>query len=163
VLAALVVAGFPAARWGFEGFLPRKGRERRERLARIAADDRATVIYESGSRTAATLRDLAAACGADRRGALARELTKVHEEVRRGTLQELATGAEADPVRGEVVIVVAGASAERVAEISLEAGRARVERLVAEGLKRSAAARLVAEETGLRRRDLFAVDADRAP
>ena len=50
-------SGITAPRWGFEGFLPRKGRERRERLARIAADERATVIYEAHGRTAATLAD----------------------------------------------------------------------------------------------------------
>ncbi len=159
VLAALVASGLPAARWGFEGFLPRKGRERAERLARIATDDRATVIYEAHGRTPATLRDLATACGAGRRAVVARELTKLHEEVRRGGLAELADGAEAVPVRGEVVIVVAGASPEDVAAVSLEAGRARVERLVAEGVKRSAAAKMVSEETGLPRRELFATEA----
>ncbi len=105
-----------------------------------------------------TLRDLAAACGPERRAVVARELTKLHEEVRRGGLAQLADEAETRPVKGEVVIVVAGATAEDVAEVSLEAGRARVERLVAEGLKRSAAARMVAEETGLPRRELFAGD-----
>ncbi len=68
VLAALVASGIPAPRWAFEGFLPRRGRERRERLARIAADDRTTVLFEAPGRTAATLRDLAGACGPDRRG-----------------------------------------------------------------------------------------------
>ena len=157
VLAALVASALPAARWSFEGFLPRKGRERKERLARIAADDRATVIYEAHGRTAATLRDLADICGAQRRAVVARELTKLYEEVRRGGLAELADRAEASPVKGEVVIVVAGSTEEEVAQVSLEAGRARVERLVAEGVKRSAAARMVAEETGLPRRELFAV------
>ncbi|HEY7599001.1 MAG TPA: 16S rRNA (cytidine(1402)-2'-O)-methyltransferase, partial [Candidatus Limnocylindrales bacterium] len=61
VLAALVAAGLPAARWSFEGFLPRRGRERRERLARVAADERATVLFEAPGRVAATLADLAAA------------------------------------------------------------------------------------------------------
>ncbi len=158
VLAALVASALPAARWGFEGFLPRKGRERKERIARIAADDRATVIYEAHGRTAATLRDLAAACGAERPAAVARELTKLHEEVRRGTLEELAATAEASPLKGEVVIVVAGATPEDVAEVSLEAGRARVDRLAAEGVRRSAAAKIVAEETGLPRRELFATE-----
>ena len=45
-------------RWSFEGFLPRSGRERRERLARIAADERGTVLFEAPGRLAATLRDL---------------------------------------------------------------------------------------------------------
>jgi 16S rRNA (cytidine1402-2'-O)-methyltransferase len=160
VLAALVASAIPAPRWGFEGFLPRKGRDRRERLERIARDDRATVLFESAERTGATLRDLADACGHGRRAALARELTKRFEEVRRGSLAELAEGVAASPVKGEIVIVVAGADPTAVATLDLEAGRARVERLVAEGVKRSAAAKLVAEETGLPRRDLFSVERD---
>ena len=158
VLAALVAAGLPAARWGFEGFLPRKGRERKERLARVAADGRTTVLYEAHGRVAGTLRDLAAACGPERRAAFARELTKIHEEVRRGPLGELAAEAAARSLKGEVVIVVAGATQAEVAAVDLETGRARVERLVSEGVRRSAAARLVAEETGLPRRELFATD-----
>ena len=52
VLAAVVGSGVAGPRWAFEGFLPRSGRERHERLARIAADDRATVLFEApgGSR-----------------------------------------------------------------------------------------------------------------
>jgi 16S rRNA (cytidine1402-2'-O)-methyltransferase len=164
VLAALVASGIPAPRWSFEGFLPRKGRERRERLARIAADERASVLFEAPGRTAGTLRDLAAACGGDRRAALCRELTKRHEEIRRGSLGELCTAVDEKPVRGEVTLVVAGkttpldeeAPAERAD--SLAAGRRRVTALMAGGMRRSEAARQVATETGLPRRELFAVD-----
>jgi 16S rRNA (cytidine1402-2'-O)-methyltransferase len=159
-LAALVTSGIHAPRWGFEGFLPRKGRERKERLARIAADDRATVIYEAHGRTAATLRDLAAACGAEREAAVARELTKLHEEVRRGSLGDLAAEFSSRSIKGEVAIVVSGSTAAQAEALSLVAARARVERLISEGVKRSAAARLVAEETGLPRRELFATEAD---
>ena len=158
IAVVLMVAGIAAPRWGFEGFLPRKGRERRERLARVAADDRATVLFEAPGRTAATLRDLAEACGPSRQAAVARELTKLHEEVRRGSLGQLAAEATTTPVRGEVVIVVAGADAAETAALGLEAGRARDDQLVAEGVKRSAAARMVAQETGLPRRELFATD-----
>jgi 16S rRNA (cytidine1402-2'-O)-methyltransferase len=156
-LAALVASGIPAPRWGFEGFLPRKGRERAERLARIAVDDRATVLYEAHGRTAATLADLAAACGGSRSAAVCRELTKLHEEVRRGTLEELAVEFASRSIKGEVAIVVEGSSAPADA-ISLADGRRRVQRLVGEGVKRSAAARLIAEETGLPRRELFVAD-----
>ena len=164
VLAALVASGISAPRWSFEGFLPRKGRERRERLARIAADERATVLFEAPGRTAGTLRDLAAACGGDRRAALCRELTKRHEEIRRGSLGELCTAVDERPVRGEVTLVVAGkttppdeeAPAERAD--SLAAGRRRVTDLVAGGMRRSEAARQVAAETGLPRRELFAME-----
>jgi 16S rRNA (cytidine1402-2'-O)-methyltransferase len=162
VLAALVVSGIPAPRWAFEGFLPRRGRERRERLARIAADDRTTVLFEAPGRTAATLRDLADAAGSERTGALCRELTKLHEQIRRGTLAELAVGAVTEPPRGEVTIVVAGRSADTARNpssagqlVDLVAGREQVAQLMAAGETRSAAAKEVARQTGLPRRALF--------
>ncbi|MBA2275160.1 MAG: 16S rRNA (cytidine(1402)-2'-O)-methyltransferase [Chloroflexi bacterium] len=165
VLAALAASALPVARWGFEGFLPRRGAERRERLARIAADDRATVLFEAANRTAATLLDLAAVCGAERRAAVSRELTKLHEETLRGTLGELAARVAGKSLRGEVTLVVAGADSSSAAQDDeppgralerLAAGRARVAALAGEGLSRSAAAREVARETGLPRRALFA-------
>ncbi|HYI22917.1 MAG TPA: 16S rRNA (cytidine(1402)-2'-O)-methyltransferase [Candidatus Limnocylindrales bacterium] len=158
VLAALVVSGFAAPRWAFEGFLPRSGRERRVRLARIAADERATVLFESARRAGATLSDLAEVCGIDRRAALTRELTKIHEETWRGSMSELAAKAGATPPRGEVTIVVEGADPNVSSAADAEAvdeARSEVDRLVSGGISRSSAARQVAQERNLRRRDLY--------
>jgi 16S rRNA (cytidine1402-2'-O)-methyltransferase len=165
VLAAVVGSGVAGPRWAFEGFLPRRGRERRERLARIAADDRGTVLYEAPGRVAATLADLAEACGADRPGAVCRELTKLHESIERGTLEQLrARAADGSiPARGEFALVVgarpggAASSPEAVADALGEA-RSEVARLVAAGSGRSEAARRVAAATGLSRRQLYEVD-----
>jgi len=111
VLAALAVSGLPADRFGFEGFLPRRGRARERRLAGIAASDRTVVLFEAPGRVPATLADLARACGNDRPVAVARELTKLHEEIWRGTLGTAAGRASAGEatVRGEHVIVVGAA------------------------------------------------------
>jgi 16S rRNA (cytidine1402-2'-O)-methyltransferase len=164
VLAALAVSAITAPRWTFEGFLPRSGRERRERLARIAADDRATVFFEAPGRTAGTLADLASVAGGERRAAVCRELTKLHEETWRGTLSELAARADERAPRGEVTIVVEGSPKRGGANAmppgietptSIAAARGRVDCLVEDGLSRSAAAKQVAQETGLPRRDLF--------
>jgi 16S rRNA (cytidine1402-2'-O)-methyltransferase len=155
-LAALVASGLPAARFAFEGFLPRRGKERRERLASIANDERATIIFEAPGRAAATLADLAAACGHQRQASLSRELTKLHEETWRGSLGELAGRAKDVPPRGEVTIVVGGGERENINPgVGLEEGRDDVQRLVGEGMSRSSAAREVASRTGLARRDLF--------
>jgi len=168
VLAAVVASAVVGPRWSFEGFLPRSGRERRERIARIAADERATLVFEAPGRVAATLRDLAAACGLDRPGAVCRELTKLHETIVRGTLDELATAAAAGtiPARGEFVLVVGArtagsadpAGAAVAAEDALAAARAEVARLVASGVARGDAARRVAAATGLPRRGLYAAE-----
>ena len=165
VLAAVAGSGVAGARWAFEGFLPRGGRERHERIDRIAADDRGTILFEAPGRVAATLDDLAAACGADRPGAVCRELTKLHETIVRGTLGELAEAARAGqiPARGEFVLVVGGWPGGRPvsAEAELDAVRAaqaQVERLTAAGTARGEAARRVSAATGIPRRRLYGVD-----
>jgi len=163
VLAAVAASGVAGPRWSFEGFLPRSGRERRDRLRRIAGDARGTVVFEAPSRLASTLRDLADACGPVRRAAVCRELTKVHEQVVHGTLGELVSRVTDGriPARGEIVVVIAPADDARVGgAVALEptaiaAGRVAVEALVASGLARGDAARQVAERTGLPRRDLY--------
>jgi 16S rRNA (cytidine1402-2'-O)-methyltransferase len=159
VLAAVVASGIAGPRWGFEGFLPRSGRERRERLARIAADDRATVLFEAPTRLAATLRDLATACGADRAAAVCRELTKLHEQIARGSLGELgAAVANADiPTRGEIVIVVSAGPpmGSRSSGADLDTALAMVDALVSGGTPRGDAAKAVAAATGHPRRKLY--------
>jgi 16S rRNA (cytidine1402-2'-O)-methyltransferase len=164
VLAAVAASGLAGPRWVFEGFLPRSGRERRERLAAIAADERGCVLFEGPNRVAATLRDLAAACGEDRPAAVCRELTKLHETVTRGGLASLARAAEDGtiPARGEFVLVVGWGRGAVVAEAAaasaddaLAAARAEVARLVRRGTGRGEAARRVAAATGLPRRALY--------
>jgi 16S rRNA (cytidine1402-2'-O)-methyltransferase len=160
VLAAVAASGVAGPRWVFEGFLPRSGRERRVRVAAIAADPRGTVVFEAPGRVAATLRELAAACGKGRAGAVARELTKVHEQVVRGTLGSLADAVSDGtiPVRGEFVLVVGMGEPVTLGsspEAALDAARVAVERLVGEGVARGDAARRIASETGLPRRRLY--------
>lgn len=108
-LAGLVSSGLPTGRFVFEGFLPRKGSGRSERLAVVAAEPRTVVLYEAPHRLARTLADLVAACGPDRRVALARELTKLHEELWRGTLGAAVDHVVAVEPRGEYVVVLDGA------------------------------------------------------
>jgi 16S rRNA (cytidine1402-2'-O)-methyltransferase len=118
-LAALVLSGLPTGRFVFEGFLPRKGRQRAARLAALRAEDRTVVLFEAPHRLEATLVDLAAAFGPDRPVAVAREITKRFETVWRGTLGEAAapegTGTDGDgdrpEARGEQVIVLGPAPA----------------------------------------------------
>ena len=162
VLAAVAASGLAGPRWGFEGFLPRAGRERRERLARIATDERSTVLFEAPTRLLATLRDLAAACGAARRAAVCRELTKLHEQVVRGSLDELqeAVANGTIPARGEVAIVMeAGpslsASVAGGSGVDVETALALVDALVRGGASRGDAAKAVAAATGLPRRTLY--------
>jgi len=107
-VAALAVSGLPTSRFAFEGFLPRRGSGRDERLAALADERRTIVLFEAPHRLVRTLEDLVGALGPERRVALVRELTKLHEETWRGTLGgAMARSAEVEP-RGEYVVVVEG-------------------------------------------------------
>jgi 16S rRNA (cytidine1402-2'-O)-methyltransferase len=153
VITALVLSGLPAARFAFEGFLPRKQAERRTRLQRLAGDPRTIVAFESPRRLGALLADAAEVLG-DRRAAVVRELTKVHQDVVRAGLSDLAARYGDEEARGEVVLVIEGRPAH-VGRDELEALAERVEALTAEGMARRQAAALVAEETGASRRALY--------
>ena len=151
VLTALAVSGLPTDRFCFEGFLPRKGGERRSRLAGLASEQRTMVFFEAPHRLAAFLADAVAGFGGDRRVVVCRELTKTHEEVLRGTLAELADWASGE-VRGEITVVVEGAPASGG---SLPEALAAVRAAVASGVRRSEAVAEAAVAHGVSRRELY--------
>jgi 16S rRNA (cytidine1402-2'-O)-methyltransferase len=153
LLAALVLSGLPAGRFRFEGFLPRKGSARAERLASIADADSTVVIFESPHRVAATLVDLRDACGGAREVAVARELSKVFEEVVRGSLDEVAASAAKAAARGEHVVVIAPATAGRdVGDDQLAAAAAEE---LSGGVSARDAAATVAERLGVSKRRAY--------
>jgi 16S rRNA (cytidine1402-2'-O)-methyltransferase len=153
VVTALAVSGLPVDRFCFEGFLPRKGGERRARLSSLAAEPRTMVFFESPHRLADAVADAAAAFGDSRQAAVCRELTKTHEEVRRGSLGELAAWA-AEGVRGEITLVVAGAPV-LPADVPPSELAALVAAEEAAGADRKEAIRAVMARTGLPRRTVY--------
>jgi 16S rRNA (cytidine1402-2'-O)-methyltransferase len=156
LLAALVASGLPTGRFRFEGFLPRKGPARTERLAATAAADSTVVLFEAPHRLHATMRALVEALGPSRPVAVARELTKRFEEVVRGPVGEVAArlAARGAP-RGEHVIVVGAAPpAPGASDDEVEAAVARA--LGAGASARDAAAE-VAVALGVPRRRAYDV------
>ena len=106
VTTALAVAGLPADAFQFLGFLPRRRRERRQRLREAVAIPLTQVLFEAPHRLRATLEDIILVFG-DRPVAVCRELTKLHEEVFRGTASEALEHFQSP--RGEFALVLAGA------------------------------------------------------
>jgi 16S rRNA (cytidine1402-2'-O)-methyltransferase len=156
LVAALSVAGFPADRFVFEGFLPARAAARRARLQALAGEERTLVFYEAPHRIREALRDLTEALGAGRPALIARELTKVFEETRRATLGELAGWLEERPERerGEFVVVVEGRAPTPAG--GLEPDDDRVLRILLEELPASGAATVASRLTGKPRRALYA-------
>ena len=156
VTTALAASGMPADSFLFLGFLPRRGRERRERLAAAAAAPDTLVVFESPHRLRATLADMRQSLG-DRQIAVCRELTKLHEEVWRGPLSGAIEYFETP--RGEFVLVLAGAelSSRGEQEDSPELARERLAALRQSGARAREAVAEVVAVTGLPRSEVYRI------
>lgn len=151
-LAALAVSGLPAERFVFEGFLPRKGSERSERLADLKAESRTIVVFCAKNRVVEDLSALGEALGDDRAVTVARELTKIHEEIWAGTLRQAVVEWTSRPPRGEFTLVIAG---RPPASLGLSEAVLDVMARVSSGDAMSDAVRTVADSLGVRRRALY--------
>lgn len=158
VTAALSVAGMPAERFVFEGFLPARQAARRRRLQALAAEPRTLVFLETPHRIAACLADMAAAFGAERPGFVGRELTKLFESHYRDALGTLHAhfAAGGEDARGELVLVVAGAEPAAAPEGVATVAADRVLDVLAAALPPGEAARLAARITGEPRNRIYA-------
>ena len=158
LLAALVASGIAGDTFTFFGFLPRKGKERLEKLSELMRLSHTGIIYEAPPRVASTLAELAESGAASRNGVVARELTKKFEDFARGTVAELARKFAEEPARGEVVILLGPAAVAKPGEDELRdlavsyrrdglSARENMERLMSEhGAGRNLAYRLAHEE-----------------
>lgn len=152
VTAALTVSGLPAERFVFEGFLPRKGKERTKRIREIGAEKRTVVLFSAKSRVVSDLGDLAAELAGDREIVVTRELTKAFEEVWQGTIGTAEEHWSTAEVRGEFTLVIGGAAEEladldRVVAVALHA--------IESGESMADAVRRTASESGVSRRKLY--------
>lgn len=156
VLAALSVSGFPADRFHFFGFAPRRGRERSAWIDELRSCADTAVAFEAPGRLAALLDDLAGSGLGGRAAVICRELTKLHEETTAGSVRELASGFGARGVRGEVTIVFgpgeAGNEAPDLAVLMEEARH-----WSRDGLRRREIADRLAGEFGLSRNEAYRV------
>ncbi len=119
ITAALSIAGLPADRFVFEGFLPNRSSARRKRLAELASEPRTLVCFEAPHRIAACLADACEVLGAERDAFVGRELTKLFEEGHAGDLAALRVWIEANPTRrrGEFVLAIAGSPVQPLEDL----------------------------------------------
>lgn len=162
VTAALSLSGLNTGRFVFEGFLPRKGAARSQRLAALAREPRTIVLFEAPHRLAQTLEDLIQALGPDRPAALARELTKLHEQVVSATIGKLAAQITEGtiPAKGEFVLVIEGSP--EPPEPTDDAILAALDAERADGATRSEAAQRVADAYGIPKRRVYALSVESA-
>lgn len=155
VVVALSASGLVGAGgFRFFGFLPRSGSARAQAIRRLAETPESVVIFESGSRVQATLRDLANV-QPERDAVVARELTKLHETFEAGTLQEL-TSREIDP-RGEAVLVLGPWEPEESEAPQSSEVMSRIDAELASGAHPKTVAETVAAWSGRPKREIYAL------
>lgn len=154
VMAAAVVSGLPMDRFVFEGFLPRRGAARTQRLQEIAVEPRTIVLFASPHHLHADLQALSGACGSDREAVMCRELTKRFEEVRRGSLATLSASV-VDGVKGECVVVLHGATVKEREPVTDEQILQCVATQMQDGTSKRDAIAIVAGELALPKRMVY--------
>jgi 16S rRNA (cytidine1402-2'-O)-methyltransferase len=156
-IAALSAAGLASDRFRFEGFLPSRAGQRRQRLDALRSSAETLIFYVPSRDLERLIEELRQVFGDDRSAAVARELTKRFETVRRDELSGLAEWLHGDPDQklGEAVVLVEGGAPTEAAPSALDPRRLATE-LAAE-LPPARAARLVARLCEMERREAFAL------
>ena len=135
----------------FEGFLPAKRKERREKLHALRAEARTLVFYEAPHRLKESLEDIGAIFG-NREMVLAREISKVHEEFLRGSAIDLIAKLADRDVRGELTLVIAGAADEPAAEEEI---MTEIRKLRGQGMRVKEIASLLGEKYSVAKRAVY--------
>lgn len=155
-VSALAMSGLSTSRFVFEGFLPVKSKDRRERLQTLLHEQRTAILYEAPHKLIATLLDLCEALGGERRISLCRELTKINEEVLHLTLAEAAEYYKEREPRGEYVLILEGASIPVSSEdFSALSPEEHVKKYTDEGLSRKDAIKAAARDRGMSKSDFY--------
>ena len=154
-ISALCISGLSTSRFSFEGFLSTNRKNRREHLQSLIGDTHTLIFYEAPHKLLDTLKDMAAAFGADRRISLCREMTKIHEQVFRTTLQEAVQYYTENTPKGEFVLILEGAQKPVEPEITFEQAVEEASRLVQSGIRATDAAKQVSANTPFKKSEIY--------
>ena len=154
VITALAASGMKSGRFCFEGFLSAEKKERRERLAFLASEERTMIFYEAPHKLRATLADMLSAFG-ERDAAFCRELTKLHEEVLRMSLSEAVSYYEENAPRGEYVLIIEGEKPAEKKQYTVREAADIAKKLMDDGMSASAAAKEAAAVCGIKKGEIY--------
>jgi 16S rRNA (cytidine1402-2'-O)-methyltransferase len=150
--AVLSASGLPTDRFVFEGFLPARKTQRRERLQTLRDETRTLIFFEAPHRLKDTLGDIRELLG-NREAVLAREVSKIHEEFLRGPVSELVRALGSDAIRGEVTLVISGSSG--LPGVSEDRLKAEILELKGKGLRVKEIAEVLGEKFGYPKKDIY--------
>ena len=148
-LTALISSGFPASKFIFEGFLPKKKNEREKILSEISNNEKTTIIFESPHRFKKLLIELKEHCGGGREISVSRELTKKYEEQINNKIDNIIDIFNHREIIGEITIVIKGLEKSNLVEFNKSNLKKELEELINAGLSLSAASKYLAKKKNL--------------
>ncbi len=151
---ALVMSGLTTDRFVFEGFLPSKGKERKDILEKLIYETRTIILYEAPHRIEALLKDLLETLG-NRKISISRELTKIHEETFRGTVEKAIEKFQTQKPKGEFVIVVEGAKGNEENSFDHISIKEHIKMYMDEGLSKKDSIKRVAKERNIPKSQVY--------
>jgi len=155
LIAALSVSGLPAEEFTFIGFLPPKAGERRKKLNDLALEPRTLVFYEAPHRILDAISDMEDIFG-DRYAAVIKEITKIHEKILRGQIPQMLSVLKSSTIAGEYVIIVEGKKSLKEGGFAIiDEALSEVKALMKKGKGRKDAVKIVSEEYGLSKKELY--------
>nr|WP_232285713.1 16S rRNA (cytidine(1402)-2'-O)-methyltransferase [Crocosphaera chwakensis] len=160
-ITTLSVSGLPTDRFIFEGFLPLKGKERRDRFQVLKTETRTIILYEAPHRLLKTLTDLREVYSNDHQLTVGREITKRYEEFWRGSLEDaILYYQNSQQIKGEFTLIIAGCSQSRFLTLTVDQLKDELQQLLDQGMTRSQASRQLAEVTTFSRRQIYNLSLD---
>ena len=154
-LTALISSGFPASKFIFEGFLPKKNRERKKILYEISKNEKTTIVFESPHRLKKLLNELKEHCGANREINVCRELTKKFEEQINNSIDKVIDFFKDREIYGEITIVIKGIEKNNILEINESDIKKELKELINAGLSLSAASKYLSKKKSLKRNLIY--------
>ena len=155
-ITALVSSGLPSSKFIFEGFLPKKKKDREKLLLEISKNDKTTILFESPYRFKKLLNELKEYCGGEREIEVSRELTKKFEEHIGNNIQEVIAYFEGKEILGEITVVINGinnsSKQSKFNEVEL---KQELHDLVNAGLSLSEASKYLAKKNNLTKSILY--------
>ena len=154
-ITALVSSGFHSSRFTFEGFLPKKKKEREKILSNISKNEKSTILYESPHRINNLLIELRNYCGGNREIQLFRELTKKFEENIGNNVDEVIEKINSKKVLGEITLIIKGLNDSENNQFDLLFLKRELNELINAGLSVSAASKYLAKKNGLSKNIIY--------
>ncbi len=154
-LTALVSSGFPASKFVFEGFLPKKQKEREKILLDISENEKTTIVFESPHRLNQLLIELKEYCGGHREISVSRELTKKFEEQINNQIDNVIDTFKDREIIGEITVVIKGQDKINKGDFNKSSLKKELDELINAGLSLSAASKYLAKKKKLKRNLIY--------